>query len=87
MPVQAFKGFIVQTSQVEKSQQNIVPALLAFCLLSHYVGFGRSRIYALIAQGEFPAPVKVGKSSRWVRAEIDEWLSKQIAARQSNVAG
>lgn len=57
------------------------PALIGLSLLSHYVGFGRSRIYQLIAAGEFPPPVKVGKSSRWVRAEIDSWLSAQIAAR------
>ena len=57
------------------------PALLAFEPLSHYVSFGRSRIYQLIAQGEFPAPVKIGKSSRWVRAEIDTWISHQSQQR------
>lgn len=57
------------------------PALLGLSALSHYVGFGRSRVYQLINAGEFPKPIKVGKSSRWVRAEIDSWLSAQIAAR------
>ena len=57
------------------------PALLAFESVSHYVSFGRSRIYQLIAQGEFPAPVKIGKSSRWVRAEIDTWISHQSQQR------
>jgi len=71
---------------VSISTENHSPALIAFNPLSNYVGFGRSRIYALIQQGEFPAPVKIGKSSRWVKAEVDEWLSKQIAARQSHVA-
>lgn len=63
------------------------PALLAFDPLSRYVNFGRSRIYALINQGEFPPPVKIGKSSRWVKAEIDAWLSKQVSARNSLSAG
>lgn len=61
------------------------PALLAFTQLSQYIGFGRSRIYALISQGEFPPPVKIGKSSRWVRAEVDDWLSAHIAARGLNL--
>lgn len=59
------------------------PALFAFASLSNYVGFGRSRIYDLISKGGFPAPVKIGKSSRWVKAEIDFWLVEQVAARQS----
>ena len=63
------------------SHPSFPPALLAFEPLSHYVSFGRSRIYQLIAQGEFPAPVKIGKSSRWVRAEIDTWISHQSQQR------
>ena len=66
------------------SHPSFPPALLGFEPLSHYVGFGRSRIYQLIAAGEFPQPIKIGKSSRWVRAEIDTWLSAQIAARPTN---
>ena len=73
----------MQSITNEYRQHAIPPALLAFCLVSDYVGFGRSRIYALIAQGEFPAPVKVGKSSRWVRTEIDAWLNRQVDVRNS----
>ncbi len=62
------------------------PALLAFAPLSNYVGFGRSRIYDLIARDGFPAPVKIGKSSRWVKTEVDTWLSEKIATRQSQKA-
>lgn len=61
---------------------SFAPALLAFAPLSHYVSFGRSRIYQLISAGEFPKPIKVGKSSRWRKAEIDQWI-----ARQSNQVG
>ena len=65
------------------SHPSFPPALLAFEPLSHYVGFGRSRIYQLIAAGEFPQPIKVGKSSRWVKAEIDAWISKQATTQQA----
>ena len=71
------------STSTENRPQNVLPALFAFCLLSAYVGFGRSRIYQLIADGQFPPPIKIGKSSRWVRAEIDEWLNKQVEARNS----
>ena len=63
------------------SHRSFPPALLAFEPLSHYVSFGRSRIYQLIAAGEFPPPRKIGKSSRWVKAEIDAWIANQSAQR------
>jgi predicted DNA-binding transcriptional regulator AlpA len=74
----------VQTSQVDNTQQNIIPALLAFTPLSNYTSFGRSRIYQLIANPvlKFPAPIKIGKSSRWLKTEVDNWLAKQAESRQ-----
>ena len=66
----------------KSSHPSFPPALIAFEPLSHYVGFGRSRIYQLIAAGEFPQPIKVGKSSRWVKAEIDAWISKQATSQR-----
>lgn len=66
----------------KSSHPSFPPALLAFEHLSHYVSFGRSRIYQLIAAGEFPQPIKVGKSSRWVKAEIDAWIRKQATSQR-----
>ena len=57
------------------------PALFGFAPLSHYVGFGRSRIYQLIGAGKFPKPIKLGKSSRWLKTEIDAWIQQQAAQR------
>lgn len=57
------------------------PALLPFAHLSHYVTFGRSRIYQLINAGEFPKPIKLGKSSRWLKTEIDLWIQQHAAQR------
>jgi len=63
-------------------QHTFAPALLGFASVSHYVGFGRSRIYQLINAGEFPPPVKIGKSSRWVKAEVDAWIGSHTAQRK-----
>nr|WP_315240098.1 AlpA family phage regulatory protein [uncultured Albidiferax sp.] len=64
------------------------PALFAFTYLSHYTSFGRSRIYQLIADPvlKFPQPIKIGKSSRWLKTEVDNWLTKQADSRHQ-VAG
>lgn len=56
-------------------------ALIKFRDLSIYVGLCRSRIYALIAAGDFPRPIKVGKSSRWLQNEIDFWLQERVQHR------
>lgn len=46
-------------------------------------GRGRSRIYAAVAQGEFPKPIKDGASTRWVEGEILAWVRNRIAERDA----
>lgn len=42
-------------------------------------GLARSTIYARIAEGAFPAPVKLGRRAvGWVESEIQQWLQKQV---------
>lgn len=71
-----------------KHHPSFTPALLSFTPLSHYTSLGRSRIYQLIADPvlRFPPPIKIGKSSRWLKTEVDSWLAKQADSRQQ-VAG
>jgi predicted DNA-binding transcriptional regulator AlpA len=50
--------------------------------------FGGSRpidpatLYRGIRQGRYPAPIKVGGSSRWLRAECEAALALMMEARQ-----
>lgn len=74
-------------TNVTTSSAETHAALLAFETLSGYVSMGRSRIYALINQSGFPPPIKIGKSSRWLKSEIDSWIATQAAARQTEQAG
>lgn len=48
---------------------------------------GRSRIYGLIGEGNFPPPVKIGASSRWIDREIDAYIAQLAAARNSKLMG
>lgn len=44
-------------------------------------GLARSSIYAAMAAGNFPKPVKLGvRSVGWIEGEIDQWLAERIAA-------
>lgn len=62
-------------------------ALIDFKQLSQKVCMGRSRIYALIASGNFPPPVKIGTSSRWINPEIEAYIAKLAATRDSEMTG
>lgn len=35
--------------------------------------------YKLIKDGQFPKPIKLGRSSRWKQSEIEGWLQQRIA--------
>lgn len=42
------------------------------------VGLGKTRVYALVAAGTFPAPVKIGaRCSRWRSDAVMAWMDAQ----------
>ena len=44
-------------------------------------GLGRSSIYALIADGQFPTPIRLSANTvGWLEHEIDAWLGQKAAA-------
>ena len=48
-------------------------------------GFGRSAIYAGIAAGTFPAPIKLSvRSVGWLEADILGWITSRVAASTSH---
>jgi prophage regulatory protein len=47
-------------------------------------GKSRSSVYEAVQKGEFPKPVKLGgRSSAWVKSEIEEWVQARIKARET----
>jgi prophage regulatory protein len=52
--------------------------VLAIC------GKSRTSIYEAIKAGKFPAPVKLqGRSSAWVKSEIQQWIQACITASRA----
>ena len=41
-------------------------------------GLKKSTIYKFIKTKNFPPPIKLGRSSRWVEGEVDIWIKEQI---------
>jgi prophage regulatory protein len=40
------------------------------------VGFKKSTIYKFIKNNAFPRPIKIGKSSRWLLSDINNWINQ-----------
>ncbi|HCM62118.1 MAG TPA: hypothetical protein DIT05_06170 [Morganella sp. (in: Bacteria)] len=47
--------------------------------ITHLTGLSDKWFYKLIKDGEFPKPIKLGRSSRWLKSEIENWLQECIA--------
>lgn len=42
-------------------------------------GFSRATIYAFIAQGRFPSPIRLGpRAIGWLESEIDTWMQDRV---------
>jgi len=63
---------------------DIAPALLTVEQAARYLALGRSKTYALVANGTLPA-VKLGRSVRVPRGRLDAWLEEQ--AQRAGEAG
>ena len=55
--------------------------LLNFNTVSRKVGLSRKTIYSRIRSGSFPKQVKIGRASRWLKHEIDDWIAGVAADR------
>lgn len=51
--------------------------LLGLPQVEEYVHFKRTKIRELMAKGEFPKPLKFGKSAAWKMSQIQDWIASQ----------
>ena len=47
--------------------------------ITEFTGLSDKWFYKLISLGEFPKPIKLGRSSRWLQSEVEAWVKKRIA--------
>ena len=53
--------------------------LVDMVFITTYTGMTDKWFYKLISEGLFPKPVKLGRSSRWFRSEVESWMRERIA--------
>lgn len=45
------------------------------------IGVKRTKLYELIARGDFPHPIKIGASSRWPESDVIDYQERQKTQR------
>ncbi|MEQ5434110.1 AlpA family transcriptional regulator [Providencia huaxiensis] len=48
--------------------------------ITHLTGLTDKWFYKLIQEGEFPKPIKLGRSSRWLKSEVEQWMQARLVA-------
>ena len=46
--------------------------------ITEFTGLTDKWFYKLIKDGEFPKPIKLGRSSRWLQSEVENWVQSRI---------
>ncbi|MBS0917588.1 helix-turn-helix transcriptional regulator [Providencia rettgeri] len=72
---------ITNTNQTNDSILNDL--LIDMKFITQYTGLTDKWFYKLIQEGKFPKPIKLGRSSRWFKSEVVQWLNEQITESRS----
>lgn len=60
-----------KNTQTQSSERLAIPAMEAAKLL----GISERHLWALSTSARLPRPIRLGRSVRWNRAELQEWLA------------
>lgn len=52
--------------------------LIDMKFITQLTGLTDKWFYKLIQDGKFPKPIKLGRSSRWLKSEVELWLATRI---------
>lgn len=51
--------------------------------ITTYTGMTDKYFYKLISEERFPRPIKLGRSSRWLKSEVEAWMLQRIETSRS----
>lgn len=57
--------------------------LVDMVFITTYTKMTDKWFYKLIQDGVFPKPIKLGRSSRWLKSEVESWMLQRIAQSRS----
>lgn len=54
--------------------------LVDMAFITEFTGCSDKWFYKLIQEGLFPKPIKLGRSSRWLKSEVEAWMQQRISS-------
>jgi len=72
---------IAPIENIQSSRQDSSILLWSLRTLTSSLQISRSQIYQLIQEEKFPKPLKLGRSSRWLKSDIHNWIELQEVTR------
>ncbi|WP_433670289.1 helix-turn-helix transcriptional regulator [Klebsiella michiganensis] len=52
--------------------------LVDMAFITNFTGMTDKWFYRLISEARFPAPIKLGRSSRWRKSQVEAWLLERM---------
>ncbi|MCU6209145.1 helix-turn-helix transcriptional regulator [Enterobacter cloacae] len=52
--------------------------MVDMAFITEFTGCSDKWFYKLIQEGLFPKPIKLGRSSRWLKSEVEMWVRERI---------
>lgn len=62
----------------DKHQFSAEDLLIDMAFITTFSGMTDKWFYKLISEGQFPKPIKLGRSSRWFKSEVEAWMQQRI---------
>lgn len=53
--------------------------MVDMAFITEFTGLSDKWFYKLIQDGLFPKPIKLGRSSRWLKSEVEDWVFERIS--------
>lgn len=69
---------IVMTNKT--AQSLLSDKMVDMSFITEFTGCSDKWFYKLIQDGLFPKPIKLGRSSRWLKSEVEDWVFERITA-------
>lgn len=66
------------TTQSTPQFLNTDDPLIDMVFITTYTAMSDKWFYQLISEGRFPKPIKLGRSSRWRKSEVEAWMRERV---------
>ena len=61
-----------------KNRSLLTDKMVDMAFITEFTGCSDKWFYKLIQDGLFPKPIKLGRNSRWLKSEVEDWVKLRI---------